>query len=150
MRKTRGFTLVEILMVLFLVGLLSAIAIPTFVTFGDGARETVTKQKLQDIKRAIVGDPRAVVQGQYVNPGYENHMGAAPTSITVLTTQGAQANYNPFTKKGWRGPYLSTTATDWDKDAWGSTIIVDGVARTITSWGPDKASGGGDDIVVTF
>lgn len=150
MIKSRGFTLIEVLMVLFLVALLSAIAVPTFNTFGDGARETVTKQKLLDIKRAIVGDPRAVVQGQYVNPGFESHMGTAPTSLTVLTTQGAQVTYNPFTKKGWRGPYISSTATDWNKDGWGTTIVIDGVARTLTSYGPNKAAGGGDDIVVNF
>lgn len=137
-------------MVLVLIAVLAAIAIPSFVNLTKDAKITVTTEKLNEMKRAIVGDSRRVANGQYLNPGFENNMGAVPTALTDLTTQGAQTTYNPFTKRGWRGPYLSNTDANWNKDAWGTAIVYNSGARTLTSYGPDKAAGGGDDIVVSF
>ena len=146
----KGFSLIEILIVLLLIAIISAIAIPSFVNFSTSAKTTVTTEKLNEMKRAIVGDSRRVANGQYLNPGFENNMGAVPTALTDLTTIGAQTVYNPFTKRGWRGPYLSNTDSNWNLDAWGTAIVYNSGARTLVSWGPNKAAGGGDDITVTF
>lgn len=148
--KAGGFTLVEILMVLLLVGILSAVGVNQFINFGGEARTAMTNEKLNQIKQAIIGDSRRVANGRYLNPGFESHMGSLPTALTDLTTQGAQPAYNPFSKTGWRGPYISDTSSDWNLDAWGTAIVYNSGARTLTSYGPDKASGGGDDIVVSF
>lgn len=137
-------------MALILLSVLAAIAIPSFINFSDDARITVTTERLNEIRRAIVGDSRLVANGRQVNPGFEAHMGALPTALTDLTTQGAQANYDPFNKTGWRGPYLDSTVADWNLDAWGNAIVYNSGARTLTSFGPDQAAGGGDDIVVSF
>ena len=146
----KGFSLIEILMVLILIAVLSKIAISSFVNLSTDSRITVTTEKLNEMKRAIVGDSRRVANGQYLNPGFENNMGAVPTALTDLTVIGAQAVYNPFTKRGWRGPYLSNTDASWNLDAWGTAIVYSSGARTLVSWGPNKAAGGGDDITVTF
>lgn len=146
----RGITMIEILMVLILVSILSAVATSSFINFSDTAKISVTTERILEFKRAIVGDSRQVAQGRLINPGYESQMGALPNALTDLTTQGAQAAYNPFTKTGWRGPYVSNTSSDWNLDAWGTAIVYSKAGRSLTSYGPDKASGGGDDIVVTF
>ncbi len=145
-----GFTLVEILMVLILVGILSAIAFPAFVDFSNDARVVTTTEKLNEFKRAIIGDPRRVANGRHLDPGFETHRGALPAALTDLTTQGAQPAYNPFSKSGWRGPYISDSSTDWNLDAWGTAIVYNAGARTLTSYGEDLAVGGGDDIIVSF
>lgn len=148
-RLRTGFTLIEVLMVLILIGVLTAIGLPSFINLSTNAKISVTTDKLNDMKRAIVGDSQ-VVQGRFVNPGYESHMGTLPNALTDLTTQGAQATYNPFTKTGWRGPYISSTASDWNLDAWGTAIVYSKAGRSLTSYGPNKVSGGGDDITITF
>jgi len=146
----KGFTLIEILMVLILLAVISAVSIPSVINLSNNAKITVTTERLNEIKRAIVGDSRRVANGEYINPGFETNMGSLPTALTDLTTQGAQSTYNPFTKRGWRGPYISDTSSTWNQDAWGTTIVYSSGGRSLTSYGPNKAAGGGDDIVITF
>jgi len=59
---------------------------------------------------------------------------------------------------GWAGPYLFGTFDDrwsgqggYTVDGFGSDYVftANGVQLTITSWGPDRANGGGDDIALT-
>lgn len=148
--NNRGFTLIEILMVVMLIGVVAVVAVPQYIDFTNNAKIAVTQEKLVTIKQAIIGDPRIVSEGRVVAAGFIAHMGSVPANLTVLVTQGAQANYDPFTKTGWRGPYLDDSDANWDRDAWGTALSYDSVGRTITSYGPDGVSGGGDDISVSF
>ena len=137
-------------MVILIVGILSAVVAPQFIDFSLEAKSTVTQQKLLDLKTAIAGDSRAVSQGQYVQPGYEVHMGAPPATLNDLRVQGAQSDFDPYTKKGWRGPYITTTDPDWNLDGWDTTIDYNSGTRTLRSCGADKVCANGDDIVVQF
>ena len=155
--SSAGFTLIEILMVLVLVAILSRMAISQFVNFNLDAQTQVTKDKLNSLKTAIIGDARLVSAGKYSKQGYESHCLGPPAAVlTDLNTMPAAGTcsvvYDPFTKRGWRGPYVSTAATDpnWNKDAWGTTITYTFATRTIKSCGPDAVCGNADDISVTF
>ena len=152
-----GFTLIEILMVVMLIGILSAVGITQFVNFNRDAKAAVTVEKLNVLKTAIVGDPKFVSAGQFTNAGFESHCLAPPATLTDLTVMPGAGTcavaYDPFAKRGWRGPYISNTDPAWNKDAWGAAIeyfVLGPPVRTIRSCGPDLICGNTDDLSVTF
>ena len=137
-------------MVVSLLTIISVVAIPNFINFHDDAKTKVTQEKLNSIKQAITGDARMISGGKILAIGYINHMGRLPSTLTELVTKGSQATYDPFTKKGWRGPYLNNSEADWNLDAWGTAISYNSGTRTITSCGIDLTCGNADDIQVNF
>lgn len=156
-RHTDGFTMVEIMIALTIIGILATVGITQFTDFATDARKAVTKERIIALKTAIMGDPNFYSGGEYTKAGYQAHCGAPPTTLTnLITIPGAgtcATAYNPFTKIGWRGPYVSSTDATWNKDAWGVEFeyyVAGPPARTIRSCGPDKACGNDDDISIAY
>ena len=146
-----GFTLIEVLMAVSLVAILSTIAISAFTDFSRDAKIAVTQDRLTELKRAIIGDARLIGDGQLAKAGYISQNGAVPTALADLGTKPAALSvYDPLVKRGWRGPYVDTTNSSWNRDAWGTTFSYDSAARTIKSCGPDTTCGNADDITVSF
>lgn len=152
-----GFTLIEVMMTIVVIGVLATIGITQFTNFSNDARIAVTNEKLMALKIAINGDPKLISAGQYSKPGYEAHCNAPPTVLVDLVTKpGAgtcASDYDPFSKLGWRGPYVSSQESNWNKDAWDVTFeyyVAGPPARTIRSCGADKTCGNADDLTVTF
>lgn len=139
-----GFTLIEILMVVLLVSIVSAFAIPQFIDFRKDAKIAVTQDRLNSFRLAITGDARTQ------RTGYISHMGAIPSNLTDLTTKGTKVDYDPISKTGWNGPYVDSTVTDWNLDAWGTALVYSSSGRSIKSCGPNKTCGDSDDLTVTF
>ncbi|MBU6152760.1 MAG: type II secretion system GspH family protein [Bdellovibrionales bacterium] len=155
MNYRQGFTLIELLMAILLVSVLATIAVAVFVDFGRDARIAITKDRMNLIKLAILGDSRLVAGGKYTKPGFLSHCGVPPLTLSELTTampgSGICASaYNPLTQQGWKAPYLSTSDSETFKDAWGESFDYNSVGRTITSHGPDQSPGTSDDIVISF
>ncbi len=138
------------MMVIALLGILSAVAAANFVDFSSDAKKNVTLTRMGELRTAIIGDPSLITAGAYTNPGFINQVGSVPTALTDLTTQGANAAYDPFLKKGWRGPYISTIEPNWNKDAWGTALVYSSAGRTIKSCGANKVCGDADDITISF
>ncbi len=137
-------------MVMIIVGILSAVAIPQFIDFSDDAKKAVTQKKLSELKIALIGDPQLVQNGYFLKPGFIVHIGSPPNSLDDLITQGSYTNYSPITQSGWNGPYIDSTESNWNKDGWGTVIDYNKANRTITSCGADKVCGNTDDITIHF
>jgi len=147
----RGLTLLELVIVLLLIGLVAAVAVPRMIDLIGPSKKTITERELLNLKRAMVGNPDLVAAGSYTQRGYEGDVGALPDALADLVTKPAGvSNWDPWIKKGWNGPYMEAQSGDYLKDAWGTNYVYSRASRTITSYGPDKAAGGGDDIVVQF
>ncbi len=147
-----GFTLIEVIVVIAVVSILAAMAVPYAVKILDQSREEATKKQMEEIHRAVMGDPGGPTAGYLGDMG---RLPAAPppAALTNLNTQGTQAGQTTGTlgvKYGWYGPYVkigySTGA--YLVDGWGTSLVYNSPgAGQITSLGPNRALGGGDDIV---
>lgn len=52
-RNSRGFTLIEFMIVLCIIGILAAIAVPNFVTQQNRAKDAQTKANMQNLETAV-------------------------------------------------------------------------------------------------
>lgn len=150
----RAFTLVEIVIVLILLGIIVAIAVPRYVDLFGAGKQNVTQERMNSIRRAIMGDPTVNVGGQFSAAGFRGDLNQLPSPLSQLTTQGALPAWNPFTHRGWNGPYVDTAQLT---DGWGHAITigsfdasgVNGRTFTLRSAGPDGIAGNADDVVLT-
>lgn len=140
-----GFTLIELVIVIVILGIVAAIAIPRMGNLTDSSKASVTQSELTMLKRAIVGNPKVVSGGQFIDVGFEGNTGFPPQALADLTIKpDSVAVYNKFTRLGWNGPYVDSAGGDYLKDSWGSNYILNASARTITS------VGGPDTIIAYF
>lgn len=85
--QTRGFTLIEFMIVVVIIGILAAIAVPNFILMQNRAREGSTKASMETIQMAV--EDYAV-----------KHDFAYPSSIgqIVPLLPGSRMEKNAFTK----------------------------------------------------
>ncbi|MDF1544353.1 MAG: prepilin-type N-terminal cleavage/methylation domain-containing protein [bacterium] len=139
-----GFTLIELVIVIVVLGIIAAVAIPRFGALTENSKVTATQSEMQTLKRAIVGNPEAVSGGEFVDRGYEGDVGFLPNSLSDLVSKpDSVAAYDKLTRLGWNGPYIDGSA-DYLNDSWGNSYSYDIGNRNIMS------VGGTDTIVVNF
>jgi general secretion pathway protein G len=131
-RSEHGFSILELLLVLVILAVLSAIVGVRFAGQSSKAKVTAAKAQLSDFKTAM--------------GAYELQVGAYPT-----TQLGLEALIEePSDAEGWAGPYLASDAVP--EDQWGNEwqYRYPGTHNTegfdLFSLGPDGREGGGDDI----
>ena len=140
LRARRGFTLVEILLVLTIIGLMAGIAIFAIVGQREGAKKDITMGTIKSVENAL--DTYNLNIGHYPSEE-EGGMGALMTKPTFE---------NEAMGEKWRGPYLKQEALD----AWGNKLNYQlqqaGTAEAqqypyrLWSNGPDGMDGTEDDI----
>lgn len=127
-RKRRGFTLVEILLVVTIIGILAALVIPKMTGRTDEARK---KSAFSDVNGGLKS-----ALGMY-----EVDTGRYPGTLNDLIQQ-------PSDVRGWKGPYLDNMPAD----PWGHPYVYVYPGRKNTSgydlysMGPDGQDGTQDDI----
>lgn len=145
-----GFTLLELIVVVAVLGLITNLATEFVAQNVNQQRYDTTKDRLEKLKYAILGDDTRTVNGQPDLVGYIHDIGSAPNTLSDLVTKPSgvsTAAYNDTLKRtiGWRGPYISDEITD--NDGWGNNwnYSVTSNIVTIESEGLDGSSGGTAD-----
>jgi len=130
-RSTRGFTLVEMLLVLVILGILATLILPKFSGRTEQARATAAQVQIATFGTAL--DAYEVDTGSYPH---------GSNGLQALVVQPGDAT-------NWRGPYLKS---DIPLDPWGHAYTYECPGRNnpsgydIRSAGPDGQFGTSDDI----
>jgi general secretion pathway protein G len=145
MKSAAGFTLVELVLIIVVLGILAVVAIPKIGDIITGSKTNATKEEMSRLKGGIMGNSSVTSGGRLSDRGYRGDVGSFPPNLTGLVNKpGGVAAWNPYTRLGWNGPYIDSTGGEYLKDAWGTAYVYDSTARTITS------TGSGSNIIVGF
>lgn len=133
----RGFTLLELLVVVLIIGLLTGIVGPRFLAQINRSETTAARAQIDALSKAV--------------QAYRIDMGRYPPNDT-----GLRSLVQPSGDPRWRGPYLNTGAqAGIPADPWGTPYQyrAPGAAGRdfeIVSLGRDRAPGGsGDDADIS-
>ena len=129
-KNSGGFTLLELIVNVAIVGILTAIAIPAYFTFKNQARIAQTKGDLHHIQLAI----EQLANDTAKWPGPQPVGQTADQEVWNLNASNAGIVATNGGFPNWRGPYMQSVP----KDPWGSDYFFD----------PDYKIGGTDYAVI--
>jgi prepilin-type N-terminal cleavage/methylation domain-containing protein len=155
----RGFTLIEVLVTMTIVAILAGMMVPAVWKFWESQEIQTTKDRLNAIKLAMVGNKDLMQNGIRTSYGFVGDNGELPfanssssASLSFLVNRPASSYPN------WNGPYMSGfEPSEYKVDAWGNAIIYEPVKDSsgryvsayLLSAGPDRIRGTSDDIRVS-
>jgi len=173
----KAFSLIEVIIVLAIIGILAGLAVPAALRLFEVTAEETTRQEMDNIKRAILGDARKLQSSFRSDFGYIGDIGCLPDDLRrILLNPPPPPPVLPAlptwtfdstkqTGAGWKGPYITGAATgqeveEFTKDQWGNdyTYTVTGgpcppaptgMTATLTSGGANLGSTA-DDIIISI
>jgi general secretion pathway protein G len=128
-RSEKGFSLIELIVVLVILGLLAAVVGPSVFKHLATGKEKIAKIQIKELEGGL--------------QLFSFDMGRFPN-----TSEGLDALMrNPGNAEAWKGPYLNK---ELPKDPWGKPYVYRSPGLhgdyDLYSCGPDGADGGDDDI----
>jgi prepilin-type N-terminal cleavage/methylation domain-containing protein len=137
--KTKGFTLVELIIVITILGIMAAIVIPTFQGNVATAKESAAKSDLMAMRTQIA---LYKLQHNEYPPGYINGAGApiatVPLQLVGTTTIDGQVSpstipsspflYGPYLKKIPENPFNELSSIAYVDQATAFSAAVDGTS----------------------
>jgi general secretion pathway protein G len=125
-RRSKGFTLIEMLIVIVVIAILALIVIPRLLGAGRKAKEATLRGDLHQIRNSI--------------QQFEADCGDYPAGLVDLMTKPAEGTGGSGTialdVNGWQGPYLRTPDSNLPKDPFtdsSTTWTYDGPTGDVTS-----------------
>ena len=122
-RLARGFTLLEMLVVIAILGLLATLVGPKVMDIFGSSKTKIARIQIADIEKSL--------------NMFKLDVGRYPTtaeSLKALSVKPASAN-------GWNGPYMAVPADPWGYD-YHYTYPGPNGGILIQSWGADNTPGG--------
>ncbi|HEX2898014.1 MAG TPA: carboxypeptidase-like regulatory domain-containing protein [candidate division Zixibacteria bacterium] len=110
-----GFTLIELVMVIVIVGIITSVAVINMTKSIDTTKAEATKAELDELGFAIVGNSSLMSNGARTDFGYVGDVGSLPPNLDALAQ-------NPGSYSTWKGPYVdrsNNTTDEYKKDGWG-------------------------------
>jgi general secretion pathway protein G len=129
-RSESGFTLIELIVVLVILGFLAAIVVPNITSHLKESKKVIAKEQITELDGAL--------------QLFALDLGRFPT-----TSEGLQALLtNPGGLESWKGPYLKK---ELPLDPWGKPYVyrcpaTRGIEFDLFSYGPQGIEGQGDEI----
>jgi general secretion pathway protein G len=125
MKKQSGFTLIELMVVLVILGLIMGLVVPNVIGKGDDARIDAAKIDIQTIGQAL--------------EMYRLHNSHYPSTNQGLKALVSKPGGDPE-PKNWRGPYFNKLPKDpWENEY---SYFNDNGQLEIISLGADGSEGG--------
>jgi prepilin-type N-terminal cleavage/methylation domain-containing protein len=129
LRHARGFSLIELTVVIVVIGIMAGIAMQSLTVAVEDGRKLQTERKLDLVAKGIVGDPGIMQDGVRSDFGYVGDIGAFPPNLAALYTNPGLAL--------WNGPYVQIDHTEdtisYRTDSWGQALAYSGGVMVTSS-----------------
>jgi len=130
--EIKGFTLIEVIIVIVIAAILATVAMRSAFFISKTAKEEETKQELEVLQFAIVGNPLLYNDNTRSDFGYVGDVGSMPANLDALF-------FNPGGYATWNGPYIKRRFEQdpdgYKQDAWGAAYTYGGNSITSTGSG---------------
>lgn len=157
MRPKTAFTLLELVVVLFILAALASVLTPLFTGAIHDAYKVSTESTLVAIRDALQeywNDTKLVTLDGMATVGTESDRLSIQWLFDNPVTGDDTWDYNPNTRIGWRGPYMLQATGDPLApgapiliDAWNNSIVIQDVNSAATLRDVRIVSGGQDGSI---